>query len=261
MAQQRHKIVMNTLLRQIFQNKLKAGDKLPTERELSKDMDVDRTSLRIALKQLESMQVLEIKQGDGIYVRDYMKNAGVDFLRLLFLQEEDDENEVVIDEYILDEVWEYWIEFMPLMLRMAMKRITTRDIKSLLDCLGEELACMEDKEKVIELEVQQQEMIAERTNNLLFLLISNSTRPLRKKMVTLFINSISDEVLKEHIELKIALNRSYLAGNLKNPDSLVSEYKKVLASHREMTRGAWGLSSKDMKIAKNFLESGKSNKG
>jgi hypothetical protein len=30
------------------------------------------------------MNVLTIRQGDGIYVRDYMKSASLDFLRMLF---------------------------------------------------------------------------------------------------------------------------------------------------------------------------------
>jgi len=44
-------------------------------------MKVDRASLRIGLKHLELMNVLTIRQGDGIYVRDYMKGASIDFLR------------------------------------------------------------------------------------------------------------------------------------------------------------------------------------
>ena len=70
-GKQRYQEVVHSLLRRIFTRQLAPGTKLAPERQLAKDMDIDRTSLRVALKQLESMQVLDIRQGDGIYVRDY----------------------------------------------------------------------------------------------------------------------------------------------------------------------------------------------
>ncbi|MFA5323981.1 MAG: GntR family transcriptional regulator, partial [Smithella sp.] len=70
--------VVRILMRDIFNNKLKPGNKLPPAKEISKQMNVDLSSLRIALKQLESMNVLDIKQGDGIYVKDYVQHAGID---------------------------------------------------------------------------------------------------------------------------------------------------------------------------------------
>lgn len=81
-----HERVMNTLIGRIFCRQLKPGDRLPPERLLAKEMDVDRASLRVGLRHLETMNVLTIRQGDGIYVRDYLKGASLDFLRVLFLQ-------------------------------------------------------------------------------------------------------------------------------------------------------------------------------
>ncbi len=243
-TKQRYKAVTHTLLRNIFQNRLKPGDKLSTERELSIEMDVDRTSLRIALKQLESMQVLDIKQGDGIYVKNYLQNAGIDFLRMLFLYQEEDDDEIVVDEYIIDEVWEFWIEFMPLMLKMAMKRISTRDIKMLMDLLNEELENIDDRKKVTKLEVQQQDLIAEKTSNLLFLLISNSTRPMRNKMVELFVGLIDEKSLRDHIELKRNFIKNYMSGKIEDPMVLADEHKKILISHRYLVRELWETTSK-----------------
>ena len=116
---QAHERVMNILVRQIFSRQIKPGDKLPSERQLAKDIHVDRASLRIALKNLELMNVLSIRQGDGVYVRDYMKGASIDFLRMLFLQTDEPENEWLTDPYILDEIWEFWTFFLPEMLKLA----------------------------------------------------------------------------------------------------------------------------------------------
>lgn len=46
------------------------GDRLPTERELSAQLEVNRNSLREILKSLQTMGVLDIRQGSGIYFLD-----------------------------------------------------------------------------------------------------------------------------------------------------------------------------------------------
>lgn len=57
-------------LNQAIDNKVYiAGDKLPTERELSAQLGVSRASVREALAVLEIMNVIEVKVGDGSYVR------------------------------------------------------------------------------------------------------------------------------------------------------------------------------------------------
>jgi GntR family transcriptional repressor for pyruvate dehydrogenase complex len=61
--------VVRILMRDIFNNKLKPGTKLPSAKEISMQMKVDLSSLRIGLKQLESMNVLDIKQGDGTMLK------------------------------------------------------------------------------------------------------------------------------------------------------------------------------------------------
>jgi len=47
---------------------LTAGDRLPSERELSTSLRVSRPSVREALKTLETQGFLEIRQGEGTYI-------------------------------------------------------------------------------------------------------------------------------------------------------------------------------------------------
>lgn len=44
----------------------------------------------------------------GIYVREYLKDASVDFLRILFLQSEQPDGEWLVDPYIPDQICEFW---------------------------------------------------------------------------------------------------------------------------------------------------------
>lgn len=46
------------------------GDRLPSERQLAEKLRVSRTSVREALRKLETIGLVEIRQGLGIFVRD-----------------------------------------------------------------------------------------------------------------------------------------------------------------------------------------------
>ena len=52
----------------VYRGLIKPGERLPPERHLASSLDVSRTSLRIALRALQLMGVLEIKHGSGTYL-------------------------------------------------------------------------------------------------------------------------------------------------------------------------------------------------
>jgi GntR family transcriptional repressor for pyruvate dehydrogenase complex len=52
----------------IADGKLRPGDQLPSERELSETFQVSRTSVREAIRALESLGFIETKQGEGTYI-------------------------------------------------------------------------------------------------------------------------------------------------------------------------------------------------
>jgi DNA-binding FadR family transcriptional regulator len=55
----------------ILDNNLRAGDPLPPETELSRQLGVSRNSVREAVKALESLGVLETRHGSGLFVREF----------------------------------------------------------------------------------------------------------------------------------------------------------------------------------------------
>jgi DNA-binding FadR family transcriptional regulator len=59
------------------------GSKLPPERELSKRLRVNRASLREALKKLEHLGLVRIRQGDGTRVQNFMETGGIELVRHL----------------------------------------------------------------------------------------------------------------------------------------------------------------------------------
>ena len=59
-----HEVTTQKILRLIKEQKLRQGDKLPTERALAQTLGVSRTSLREALQSLEANGILHIRHGD-----------------------------------------------------------------------------------------------------------------------------------------------------------------------------------------------------
>ncbi len=73
----------------ILNGLLMPGDKLPAERDLAKDMEVSRTSLRDALVKLEARGLLEARHSGGTVVRDIIGPALTDQLAVLLREKPD----------------------------------------------------------------------------------------------------------------------------------------------------------------------------
>src|SRR5512144_1781270 len=69
----------------IAQGRLKSGDQLPPERELAERFRVSRTSVREALRSLQRRGLIEIRAGEGAFVRDVSVKALIEPLALVIL--------------------------------------------------------------------------------------------------------------------------------------------------------------------------------
>ncbi|TMQ17034.1 MAG: FadR family transcriptional regulator [Candidatus Rokuibacteriota bacterium] len=71
----------------IAEGRLKGGDRLPPERDLAEKFVVSRTSVREALRALESLGLVEIRPGEGTFVREVSIDALVEPLALLMVSQ------------------------------------------------------------------------------------------------------------------------------------------------------------------------------
>lgn len=76
--------IADLLLALIYIGDIAAHEKLPPERQLAQLLDVDRTSLRMALRMLGRMNAIQVQQGSGIRVADIQQDMGLDFLDNLY---------------------------------------------------------------------------------------------------------------------------------------------------------------------------------
>ena len=63
-------IVSQTLFKYILEYKLQKGDKLPSSNELSKSLNIGRTSIREGIRELEAIGLLTTRQGYGVSLNE-----------------------------------------------------------------------------------------------------------------------------------------------------------------------------------------------
>jgi GntR family transcriptional repressor for pyruvate dehydrogenase complex len=77
--------VFRRLTEDILSGRYEPGEKLPTQRALAADLGVNMASIREAVKRLEQLRLVEVRQGDAMRVADWRTAGGLDVLaHLLF---------------------------------------------------------------------------------------------------------------------------------------------------------------------------------
>lgn len=72
--------IVDLFIALIFTDDLKAGDRLPAELKLTKILQVNQSSLRMAMRVLTRMKVIESTRGSGLIVQDYKEQAELNFM-------------------------------------------------------------------------------------------------------------------------------------------------------------------------------------
>lgn len=140
---------------QIDSNKLKVGDKLPSERNLVKELKVSRSSVREAVKQLTTMGYLKSIERRGTFIsKDYLDNKYVDFQL----------NKVLQCAPIFD-LMEVRMLLEEKFIVLAIKRISREDIDNLKNILEKIKSSKDDNEEFFKEDLKFHYAIAKATYN------------------------------------------------------------------------------------------------
>src|SRR3954471_21750840 len=72
--------VFAQLSEEILSGRYAAGEKLPTQRTLARELGVTMTALREAVKRLEQLGLVEVRHGDAMRVTDWRARGGLDVI-------------------------------------------------------------------------------------------------------------------------------------------------------------------------------------
>ncbi|WNS74569.1 GntR family transcriptional regulator [Bacillus sp. DTU_2020_1000418_1_SI_GHA_SEK_038] len=94
--------IVKQLRLMIEQEGLKAGDKLPSERELCERLLVGRSSVREALRALELLGLIETRRGEGTFIRDFKGHQLVQLISTFILQDEKAKADIAETKFLIE---------------------------------------------------------------------------------------------------------------------------------------------------------------
>ncbi len=149
-------LVVGRILDLVRAGRLRPGDRLPPERDLSRQLEVSRATLREGLRALQILGVLEIRHGGGVYVTTL---EPADLLSPLDLF-------VTLNARNMAELFEARIEYEPLLARLAAERMDEPGVARLVALVAAQVAAPEDAEVFHDTDVEFHKSILEAAGNL-----------------------------------------------------------------------------------------------
>ena len=183
----------------IEEGKLKRDDHLPSERVLSDTFGVSRTTVREAIRTLESMKLLQSRQGNGTYVVASSEEALIQPLAAALFSEKDDIRDIFYIRKIIE----------PHVSELAAENASPEEIEELEKNLLEQEACIGRGESILE------------TNSLFHNYLARAAK-----------NRVMERLLLALIDLLHQLHDEYLmqAERDKRAQSSLEGHKRILAA-------------------------------
>ncbi len=165
-----HEEITEQLKNKIIGGELAPGEKLPSERKLAEVLGVNRTTLREAINKLESMELVEVRHGDGIYIKDYLESGSLELAKGLFFRDG------LIDLDMLGNLLDLRKAVVPEAAYWAAVKRSENDVKEF-----EALVHGSDDMSVAEIDHRLHNLIARASKNTLFVILLNSFEDLAKE--------------------------------------------------------------------------------
>lgn len=117
--------VQDAIRQYVIDNHLQPGDPLPAETELCRQLNVSRTSVREAIKALESIGLLETRRGSGVFIRPFSLEPLLENLSFGMLSELNELDELLEIREVLETG----------MIAKAMARLSEEQVVALQDVI------------------------------------------------------------------------------------------------------------------------------
>jgi DNA-binding FadR family transcriptional regulator len=149
----------------ILMEKYTPGDRLPSERSLAEQFHISRHSLREALRILDVMGLIEIRVGDGIYVKEVDFLPYIESLNLSISSRLQREKDSFIKLWKARRILEMGL------VDLAAKQVNESFLKSLWWCIGEMKKNISHQDAFVSAGIRFHRLIAEIAQNEILILI------------------------------------------------------------------------------------------
>lgn len=221
--------IVEQLKNSIISGEIKPGEKLPSEKSLAESFNVNRSTVREAVNKLESMELLEIKHGAGVYVRDYLESGSLELVKKMLVKDG------MPDLTILKNLADLRRLLVPEMAFYAAKNRSEDDLIGL-----ERLAYQSQGMPIAERDWRVHNIIARASGNFLFVILLNFFTGLLKDFEFFYFDRDENRQRSEIFHREI-----YQAIKTREPDKARKIMLEVLVFAEEVTfKAAEGISAK-----------------
>jgi GntR family transcriptional repressor for pyruvate dehydrogenase complex len=147
--------IVENLITLVRERSLKIGDKLPSERRLCGMIGVSRPILREALKALQVMNIIDIRQGAGAYIKSLEPEDVVEHLDIVFH----------LDSSLYHDLYEARRVLEASIAAMAAEKIGDREIELIEENIRQAAENIEDEQAFFERDLELHEMIMKAAGN------------------------------------------------------------------------------------------------
>jgi GntR family transcriptional repressor for pyruvate dehydrogenase complex len=191
--------IADKLMSLIRDKELKAGDRLPPERELAVMLEVSRPSLREALRALSIMKIIEMRQGDGTYISSLEPDQLVGHLDFVFS----------LDASTFAQLFEARRIVEVGLAGLAAHRITDEQIEALEACVERYAQITGSPAEALQLDLDLHELITAAAGNPMLsrFMASISRLGLASRARTVAIPGVPQKTVEDHRAIVEALKR------------------------------------------------------
>jgi GntR family transcriptional regulator, transcriptional repressor for pyruvate dehydrogenase complex len=189
--------IASRLIALITEQQLKAGDRLPPERELAATMGVSRSSLREALRALAMLGVAEMRQGDGTYLTNLQPGSLMRSVGLV----------LALSDSGLEELFEARKLVEPGLAKLAAERISDADAAALAHCAAGTHDVLGDPEAFMWADIELHARIAQAASNAVLerLLESIAGMGIASRRRTGRLAPVREQSAHDHVEIAAAI--------------------------------------------------------
>lgn len=166
--------IVAIIQKQILNGTLLPGTKLPPEREMAETFNVNRTTLREALRRLENLELLEIRHGDGVYAKNFLESGNLDLIKAAVSL--DANNETLLN------IMEARLSIIPEIAAMAAQRRTVAELAEIKLVIDRKNMSISEKDLIIH------HLIVRATHNLVYTIMLNFFNQLHRDVGQLYFN-------------------------------------------------------------------------
>jgi len=174
-------LVFARLREAILAGDYRPGERLPPQRALAAEFEVNMASVREALKRLEQLRLVEVRHGDATRVLDWRRSGGLEALVLQGSGE----------EAIVGDLFEARRLLLVEAARLAAQRRSEQQAAALIE-LADTVALADEDQSALLADWQFMAVLVEAAGNLVFQLIMNSVRELYLPRADAFAALVAD---------------------------------------------------------------------